>query len=224
MIQAPDFGTLPPRIARLSVEQGWPVPWFVDRGEDGLGPPDFRVVDKRKFAKALNDHRCFICGDLLGHWLAFPIGPMCAITRTTSEPPSHRECAEWSIQFCPFISNPAMVRRTADVPANAEEPAGVGLTRNPGVMCLWMTRTFEKFRVAKEQIGNDGILITVGEPADVTWWCEGRPATRDEVKASVDSGFVNLLNVAKLQGPVAIEELSKQAKRAEALWPAPATR
>jgi hypothetical protein len=219
MMQAPDFGTLPPRIARLPVEQGWPVPWFVDRGDDGQGTPDFRVVDKRKFVKALNERRCWICGDLLGHWLAFPIGPMCAITRTISEPPSHRECAEWSIQWCPFLSNPAMVRRTDHIPANAEEPAGVGLTRNPGVMCLWMTRTFEKFRVAKTQVGNEGILITVGEPADVTWWCEGRPATRAEVKASVDSGFVNLLNAAKVQGPVAIEELGKAAKRAEALWP-----
>jgi hypothetical protein len=112
-----------------------------------------------------------------------------------------------------------MVRRTDQIPANAEEPAGIGLTRNPGVMALWMTRTFEKFRVAKTQVGNEGILITIGEPADVTWWCEGRPATRAEVKASVDSGFVNLLNAAKVQGPVAIEELGKAAKRAEALWP-----
>jgi len=219
MMQAPDFGTLPPRIARLPLEQGWPVPWFVYRGEDGTGTPDFRVVDKRKFAQALKERKCWICGDLLGHWLAFPLGPMCAITRTISEPPSHRECAEWSIQNCPFLSNPAMVRRTDNVPAEAEEAVGFGLKRNPGVMALWMTRTFETFRVARSQIGNPGVLITVGEPADVTWWCEGRRATRAEVKASVDSGFVNLLNAAKLQGPVAIEELGKQAKRAEALWP-----
>lgn len=221
MMKAPDFGTLPPRIARLPVEQGWPVPWFVDWTDDGQGTnrPDFRVVDVRKFDKAIKERRCWICGDLLGHWLAFPIGPMCAITRTTSEPPSHRECAEWSIQWCPFISNPAMVRRQEDVPADAKAAPGIGLTRNPGVMCLWMTRTFEQFRVAKSQIGNPGMLITVGEPADVTWWSEGRRATRAEVKASVDGGFVNLLNVAKLQGALAVEELGKQAKRAEALWP-----
>ena len=221
MMQAPDFGTLPPRIARLPREQGWPVPWFVDRGEDGKGTPDFRVVDYRKFGQAIKTRKCWICGDVLGHWLAFPLGPMCAITRTVPEPPSHRECAEWSIQNCPFLSNPAMVRRTDNIPADAQDPAGAGLTRNPGVMALWMTRTFETFRVAKTQVGNSGVLITVGEPADVTWWCEGRHATRAEVKASVDSGFVNLLNMAKLQGPVAIEELGKQAKRAEALWPAP---
>jgi hypothetical protein len=219
MIQAPDFGTLPPRIARLPKHEGWPVPWFVDRGEDGTGTPDFRIVDKRKFAQAIKERKCWVCGDLLGHWLAFPLGPMCAITRTISEPPSHRECAEWSIQNCPFLSNPAMVRRTDNIPAEAEQAAGAGLTRNPGVMAVWMTRTFETFRVARGQVGNPGILITVGEPADVTWWCKGRPATRAEVKASVDSGFVNLLNMAKLQGPVAVEELGKQAKRAEALWP-----
>jgi hypothetical protein len=221
MIQAPDFGPLPPRIARLPVEQGWPVPWFVDWREDGQGVsrPDFRVVDKRKFFQAIKERRCWVCGDLLGHWLAFPIGPMCSITRTISEPPSHRECAEWSIQNCPFLSNPAMVRRTDNLPDDAEQAAGAGLTRNPGVMCLWMTRTFETFRVAKTQVGNEGTLITVGEPADVTWWCEGRRATRAEVKASVESGFPSLLNVAKLQGKFAVEELGKQTKRAEALWP-----
>jgi hypothetical protein len=220
----PELGVLPPRIARLFVHDGWPVPWFVDRGEDGTGTPDFRVVDKRKFGQAIKERRCWVCGDLLGHWLAFPIGTMCSITRTISEPPCHRECAEWSIQHCPFLSNPAMVRRLGDLPADSEEAAGAGLTRNPGVMALWMTRTFETFRVARGQVGNPGVLITIGEPADVTWWREGRPATRDEVKASVESGLPNLLVMAKAQGPFAVEELGKQVKRAEALWPAPATR
>src|SRR3954464_12191298 len=115
MLRAPDFGTLPERIARLPVYEGWPVPWFVAQAN---GRPDFRVVDRQKFSKAIKERRCWICGDKLGHWLAFPIGPMCSITRTISEPPSHRECAEWSIRYCPFLSNPAMVRNTADVPAD----------------------------------------------------------------------------------------------------------
>jgi hypothetical protein len=221
----PELGVLPPRIARLPIDDrlGYPVPWFVDWRENaaGLKEPDFRIVDRRKFVQAINEHRCFTCGDKLGHWLAFPLGVMCAITRTISEPPSHRECAEWSIQNCPFLSNPAMVRRTDNIPADAEEAAGAGLKRNPGVMALWMTRTFETFRVAKTSpIGNEGTLITVGEPADVTWWCEGRLATRAEVQAAVESGLPNLLAMAKAEGGFAVEALGKQVKRAEALWPA----
>lgn len=222
MLRAPDFGELPPRIARLPMYEGWPVPWFVDQTTD---TPDFRVVDRRKFAQAIKERRCWVCGDLLGHWLAFPLGPMCSITRTISEPPSHRECAEWSVVHCPFLSNPAMVRNTADIPAESEPAAGAGLSRNPGVMAIWMTRTFETFRVtAKSPVGNPGTLITVGEPADVTWWCEGRPATREEVRASVESGLPNLLVMAKAEGRFAVEELGKQVKRAEGLWPALSTR
>ena len=212
MIKAPDFGELPPRIARLPVFEGWPVPWFVDQTID---PPDFRVVDRRKFFQAIKERRCWVCGEPLGVWLAFPIGSMCAISRTISEPPSHRECAEWSIKWCPFISNPDMVRRTDDVPADAIEPSGFGIKRNPGVMALWMTRSFETFKVPA-----GGVLITIGEPVDVTWWREGRPATRAEVQEAVDSGMPNLLGAAKMEGPFAVEELGKQVKRAEKLWPA----
>lgn len=217
MLKAPDFGELPPRIARLPVFEGWPVPFFVF-WEHGV--PDFRVVDRSKFARAIKERRCWVCGDPLGAWLAFPIGPMCTISRTISEPPCHRDCAEWSIKQCPFLANPAMVRRTEHIPADAEEPAGAGLSRNPGVMCLWLTRTFDTFRVPATMPGNAGVLITVGDPADVTWWCEGRAATRAEVQASVESGLPNLLVMAKAEGPFAVEELGKQVKRAEALWPA----
>jgi hypothetical protein len=212
MLRAPDFGELPPRIARLPMFEGWPVPWFVDQTTD---TPDFRVSDLRKFYRAIKEEKCWTCGEPMGHWLAFPLGPMCSISRTISEPPSHRECAEWSIKWCPFLNNPEMVRRREDVPAEALEPAGFALLRNPGVMALWMTRTFESFKLP------DGRhLLTVGEPANVTWWCQGRSATRAEVQAAVESGIPNLLAVAKMEGRFAVEELEKQVKRAEKLWPA----
>jgi hypothetical protein len=214
----PELGTLPPRIARLPVDdRGWPIPWFVAyvTNEAGESVPEFRAADREKFVRAIKERRCWVCGEPLGTWLAFPIGPMCSITRTISEPPCHRDCAEWSIQHCPFLANPAMVRRIGDLPPDVEEPPGVGLHRNPGVMCLWMTRTFETFRV------DDGRhLLTVGEPSAVTWWCEGRPATRAEVQSSVENGLPNLLALAKTEGAFAVEALGKQVKRAEGLWPA----
>jgi hypothetical protein len=224
----PELGALSPRIARLPIDtrSGYPIPWFVDRREnDEITGVDFRVVDRRKFVQAIKENRCWVCSEPLGHWKAFPIATMCAITRTISEPPCHRECAEWSIQNCPFLSNPAMVRRTDNIPPGAQEPAGACLMRNPGVMALWITRSFETFTVNRNSpVGNAGTLITIGEPADVTWWREGRPATRDEVQAAVESGLPNLLAMAKLEGPFAVEALGKQVKRAEALWPAPTMR
>lgn len=140
---------------------------------------------------------------------------MCAITRTTAEPPTHRECAEWSMRNCPFLSQPRAVRRDTDLPADVQAPAGFGIMRNPGVMCLWITRGYEVF-----PDGRGGQLITVGAHETVTWWREGRPATRAEVQASIDSGIPILLNAARTEGPWAVKELGKQVDRVTALLPA----
>ncbi|HEV8502512.1 MAG TPA: hypothetical protein VGR63_13105 [Casimicrobiaceae bacterium] len=217
----PELGTLPPRIAKLPIDsRGWPVPWFVDwiTNADGVAVPDHRTMDPRKFYRAIKDRLCWVCGEPLGRWLAFPIGPMCTITRTTPEPPSHRECVEWSVQHCPFLSNPEMVRRHEHLPTDAMPPPGLGLKRNPGVMCEWITRTYETFRVPSSS-GNLKHLITVGEPTEVRWWREGRTATRAEVEESVTSGLPNLLAAARIDGPFAVKALGEQAARAEALWP-----
>lgn len=207
------------RLQGLPIDaRGYPVPWFVAwfDAPDGVGKvPDFRVVDTEKFRRAIRERRCWVCGDPLGKWLAFPIGPMCAITRTTSEPPSHLECAEWSIRNCPFIVNPSRTRNTATVPIGGKEPAGFGLTRNPGVTALWLTRTFDACRAP---VGNQGWLITVGDPERVTWWREGRRATSEEVEASVSSGFPALLALARQEGAFAVDALGQQYQRARVLW------
>jgi hypothetical protein len=107
-----------------------------------------------------------------------------------------------------------MVRREDDLPAD-RTTAGVALLRNPGVTCLWITRSYEVF--------NDGHgkpLITVGEPETVTWWREGRAATLAEVEESVESGLPALLAAAKVDGPFAVEALGKQVERARRLLPA----
>jgi len=214
----PELEALPPRLRKLPLDaRGYPVPWFVAwvPGPDGVDVPEFRAMDARKFGAAVKLKLCWVCGEPLGKWLAFPIGPMCTITRTIAEPPSHVECAEWSVRNCPFLSQPSMVRRDGDLPANAQEPAGFGIKRNPGVVCLWVTRNYELFNDGKGKT-----LITIGEPERVAWWCEGRAATRAEVDASVTSGLPILMNAAKADGRFAVEHLGRCYDRAQRFFPA----
>jgi hypothetical protein len=200
-------------MAELPVdERGYVIPWFVDYVD---GKPEFRAMNLQKFVRAIKEKLCWVCGGRLGIHLTFVAGPMCGINRTSSEPPSHRVCAEWSAVNCPFLSNPRMVRREDDLSAEIRENmAGFGIKRNPGVTMLWHTRGYEIFRV---ETGN-GVLITMGEPESVAWYCEGRPATRAEVLESVESGLPNLLEIARLEKG-GIEHLDRARARFEKWLP-----
>lgn len=209
----PELPPMPPRIARLRVDpkRGYPVPWFV-AWIDGV--PDFRVVDRGKREEAVTRRVCWICGEPLGAYKAFVIGPMCAINRTSSEPPCHRDCAIFAAQACPFLVRPHMRRRDNDLPGDVVTADGVGLQRNPGVALVWVTRSYGIFRD-----GRGGWLIEVGDPTDTLWFAEGRAATRDEVVASIDSGYPLLLEVAQAEGSGAVEALAAYRRRIEPLLP-----
>src|SRR5205085_2956452 len=131
---------------------------------------------------------CWLCGQRLGTYLAFVIGPMCAINRISSEPPSHRDCAEFAAVACPFLARPQAQRRTANLDPNVEPAAGMPIKRNPGVALVWVTREYKIVSAPKAQ-GGSGWLWQVGRPTAVRWYAEGRTATRDEVMASITSGM-----------------------------------
>lgn len=214
MSESPYRADLPPvpwRLRNRPIHRGYPVPWFVATVD---GVPDFRIVDAGKFRPAIEQRLCWLCGNPLGVHLAFPIGPMCAVNRVNSEPPSHRECAEWALAGCPFLTQRESGYRSAGLPEGVSEPAGMPITRQPGAGCLWITKSFRPFRVG------DGVLFHLGTPTSVTWWREGRAATRAEVLASIDSGYPILLAAAEQEGPDAIRELEIARERAMALLPA----
>lgn len=212
----------PPRIARLHVsDRGYPVPAFVAWMKDGKlcpvgeGEPDFRVIRPGFMADAYNNDRCWICGgDLKGSARVFALGPMCVITHTTSEPPSHRECAEYAAKACPFLTNPREKRDMKAMPDNAIEAAGVHLDRNPGVVALYQSGKPKVFRAP------GGVLFKVGAPIRVDWWARGRTATREEILDSIASGLPNLTKLAEEEGPEAVMELGRMSAEAFKLLPA----
>jgi hypothetical protein len=144
-----------------------------------------------------------------------------ARNRCISEPPSHLDCAIYSARVCPFLANPRMRRNARDLYApdgtlrdGLNEAAGIGLKRNPGAVCVWVTK---EFRVVRE--GN-GVLFRLGDPEQVLWFAEGRPATRDEVLHSIETGLPILADLARQEGPAAQAALAKQRETALALVPA----
>lgn len=208
-----DLPPMPGRIAKLPHDsRGFPVPWFV-AWENGV--PDFRVIGSGKIASAHNRKLCWVCGERLGKFLCFPIGPMCSINRTIAEPPSHYECAAWSARACPFLSRPRMRRNEKGLPEDAMLPAGDMIRRNPGVICLWVTRSYRPFRV------DNGVLFRIGPPERVEWVAEGRQATRDEVEQSVVTGIPLLLEPAAAEGPEAVAALQQMIVEAAQYWPKP---
>lgn len=190
-----NFTPMPDRIKALPVdERGYPVPWFVDWLD---GKPEFRAMDFRKWQQAVRDRLCWVCGQPLGRNMVFVAGCMCGVNRTSAEPPNHYDCALWSAINCPFLSNPAMVRREDSEINNQalrDSAPGFAIARNPGVAMLWITRQYEVF-----PDGRGGSLIGMGEPDRVEWYREGRAATRAEVLASIESGLPNLEAIAKLE-------------------------
>lgn len=217
MTESPYRPGLPPipwRMRARPIYRQYPVPWFCE--ETAPGHFDFRIVDARKFKPAIERRLCWLCGRPLGQYLAFAIDPMCAVNRVNSEPPSHRECAQFAMQGCPFLTQQLANYRTTGLPEGVSDPAGIPITRQPGAGCLWVTKRFSLF----EAPGGQGFLFRLGDPVSVTWWSHGRAATRAEVLASIESGYPLLLELAEQDGPEAIRELEAARDRALTLVPA----
>jgi hypothetical protein len=192
--------------------RGFPVPWFTPW--DGAKQQwNFQAITPGRMAKAVRERRCWICGKKLFVNLAFTIGPMCAINRTTSEPPSHCECAEFAAKACPFLTRPRM--RRAPMPEDTPPPPGFHLERNPGVALVWVTREPpEPFRVP------NGMLLKIGEPIRVEAFAEGRAATPDEVVDSIVSGLPSLLALVETKDDE--EELTRRLAAARRVLRLPA--
>jgi len=213
-VTRPELPEMTERIAKLPVYRGYPVPWFVAWVDDagspvsrGTGTADFRVIAPDALDRAYLDALCWICGEERGRYAAFVVGPMCAVNFTSSEPPSHPECAGWAACACPFLARPHAHRREAGLPDGTVDPAGIPLKRNPGVALVWASRDWRR------RAAPGGWLYDIGTPEEIAWFAEGRMATRAEVELSITTGLPALQELAEAEGPDAVAELARRVDR-----------
>jgi hypothetical protein len=200
---------MPQRMRALPItSEGWPQLWFAGITREGV--PDLRTADPCKRVLAVKRKLCWLCGQPLGARMVFVLGPMCAVTRTTSEPPCHRDCAEFAAVACPFLSRPKMRRNVVDLPEGYEPPPGTGIHRNPGACALWVCRDYLTFDIKPRSGHESDWLICVGDPEEVAWYAEGRQATRQEILTSIDSGLP-LLEAEARRGTDPLAELTALA-------------
>lgn len=187
----PGEPTLPPYMEKLPRDhRGFVVPWFVPKMK-ATGEWNFQAVDPRRVAEAVQRNVCWICGKPLRKNLAFVAGPMCVVSRVSSEPPSHVECATYAVQVCPFLTKPRMRR----APSEEAIVPGIMIERNPGVCALWVVRRMRPFRTAT---GGPGLLFRVLEPTvRISCWAEGRKATQAEIEHSLVTGLPSLEAIAR---------------------------
>jgi hypothetical protein len=163
---------MPSRIARLPrTASGLPIPYFVDRPADGS--IDFRVMHPERMVLAMRQRLCWTCGERLGRYVAFVGGPLSISQRQFSDPASHRECAEYALTVCPFLTSPTTQRRDAALPEHATMDEAQ-VAENPGVFGLLITRDYTFTEI-----------VHAGRPLEIWWYTAGRRATRTEVEAAI---------------------------------------
>lgn len=177
------FPDLPAKMRGLPTDhRGFPVPWFVPWVE---GKPVFPAQGHGKADRAWDHNLCWVCGGQLGRLSSYVIGPMCAVNRTSSEPPCHLECARFSARNCPFLANPRM-RRSIPFCQAEGRVAGEGIERNPGATLLWIVKTQAK---GERFFAGNGYLFEIGPRHAHEWYANGRIATRAEVLTSIETGL-----------------------------------
>jgi hypothetical protein len=131
---------------------------------------------------------------------------MCLLTRISAEPDCHVACAEYAARACPFLSRPRARRNDNDRPIGSQADPFMH-QRNPGVVALFVHTERWLKRQARD-VGPPLFKLPDGEPHRLTFWKEGRRATRPEVMASLDSGRDLLQEQAATDGKAALDALA----------------
>ena len=156
-----DVERLPLRMASLKIDDnGMPIIWA-----QGDGTTIDAAMNSECIKTATQRKLCCICGEKLGVYACFLGGIMVGLTRSSNEPPAHRECARWMACNTPL------------------------LIQQPAVL-LWITDKYEVLLDDKQQI-----VFSLGEPTATEFYTDKRKSTRDEVLAAVQGGLPGVLEL-----------------------------
>lgn len=192
----PGLPALPPRMKTLPVSpKGYPVPFFVAKIN---GEWDFQVADPAKREICVDHGLCWVCGQPMGVFKTFVLGPMAAMNGISAEPPSHLECAEFSVAGCPFLALPKARRGSTDADKEMMPAGGVMMLHNPGVMALWTSK-----KPLRPVSNAHDVLLKVGEPTVVRWFASGQPALREVVLAGIDAALDRLRAMCRTERELA---------------------
>lgn len=205
----PGLPPLPERMRALPLsDKGYPVPYFASVIN---GQPNFQLADPLKWKRCIEQDRCWICGQPLGVFKVFVVGPMGAMNRITSEPPSHLDCAEYAVVACPFLLHPKAKRRELDDALPRETLPGEPMFHNPGMTLLWTTKSM---RVRRGGVA----LIHLGDPTTAQWFTAGRHASREEAESAVDMAQAELANQCD-NDPAQLDHLAQRVSVLRKLLP-----
>jgi hypothetical protein len=141
--------------------RGFAISWFSLILPDGSAR--ISVNDSAKRSRALAHRLCWTCGQPLGRFVSFVLGPVQTLSRITTELPSHRECILLCAARLPISGQSAtraFGRAVLELLCGYRSP----LPDNPGLHALWVTRTYQP-----EPTPRDARIIRIGEPESVTW-------------------------------------------------------
>jgi hypothetical protein len=162
---------LPWRMRHLPRFEGravpWSVPWSALESDRptvaGDGRPRFELSARiETWDRAMRERRCWMCGRYLGAIVCFVMLPINAVTRVTTNPPCHVDCADYAVKTWP----------------------------EDDVWCLWSCRRYGRVKTMLPV--NDGWLVTFSGPTVVRWFAGGRPARRAEVLSALSADMPQL--------------------------------
>lgn len=133
---------LPAALRKRPQHKGLPVP-YVNETDDGA--IDFSAIYAPRVLRCAQRRLCGLCGKPLAGArgvldCAFLGGPRCAESRTYTDPPMHRACAEMAVEMCCHVSRSAPKRRPGR--EDDYEPAAF-VADKPSEWIVYRTTSFD---------------------------------------------------------------------------------
>lgn len=173
----------PPNIAALPRnEKGIPIPYFAAKID---GKRDLRFSDPKKQEACANKKVCWVCGKPLDFFAYFVGGEKSAASLFFSDGPMHKECAEFSLTYCPFLATPQLGYSGRNVPANVAHPTHAVTERSPR-QSLTCARRWKAMRMKNRQ---GEIYFKVTELETQQFWKNGMPEYRPLFQAPEEPKF-----------------------------------